>query len=589
EVFPTSELNDIPKIYKKIALKGGVWESDQINYEDDKIGGIYEVRAFQSKPGTTVVIFQDVSEKKKMLDEEKKYFDDLAFLSTCAFDLVALSREDNIYEYIGNKALQVVNNSICCLSSYNEETGVFTIQDILGIDEYDENIRRLLKTDPKGYQIKIPDELKENITSNETVKIDLRIFDFITSIVPKENAEDFIEKMNIKNIYTLPFIQKGRLYGLLVVMMRDGLELNNVNLLQALVNQTSVALLRRYAEIELLESEERYRNLVETMNDGLGMDDPESIFTYINPKLCEMLGYKDEEMIGHKVTEFLDDDNKQIYFEQSEKLHSQDQSPYELYWTTKSHKNLATLVSPKAIFDASGEFKGSFAVITDISERKRNDEKLKEQQAELQKQRDELESFASTIAHDLRGKMQVISLYNTMAEHEYSDKITESIEEMSSFIEDLLLLAKKGEILGEISEVDLNNLLKPILEKIKSLDPEINIENKKLPKIAGDKVKLKQVFENLLMNVIKHAEASTIKIYAEEDKNHNVIVVEDNGKGISESKKSEIIESWSTKRYSSFGMLIILRIVQAHKGDLLIESEEGKGTKITIYLPKKFI
>ena len=587
QVFPTSEKNDIPRIYAKIALKGGVWESEQVNYRDDQIQGIFEVRAFQTKPGTMVAIFQDISEKKKILNEEKRYIDDLTFLSKWAMDLVALSRKDNIYEYIGNRVMQIIENSICCLASYNEDTDIFTIQSIEGLDDLNENVRLVLNADPKGYVIKIPNKLKNEITSNETVRIETGITELINGFVPDEIASNFVKTMNIKNVYSLPFIQKGKLFGLLIVMMRNGLQLSNTSLIQAFVNQTSVALLRRNAENELLESEERYRILVETMNDGLGMDDIDGIFTYVNPKLCEMLGYKSDEMVGHSVTDFLDDENKEIYQEQSKKPVDLHQSPYELYWLTKSRMRLPTLVSPKVVYDANGKFKGSFAVITDISERMRNDEKLKEQQIELQKQRDELESFASTIAHDLRGKMQVISLYNTMTEHEYSDKITESIEEMSSFIEDLLLLAKKGEILGEIAEVNPNILLKPILEKIKSLDTEITIDYIKLPMIVGDKVKLKQVFENLLMNVVKHAEATKIKIYSEDEKNYNLIIVEDNGKGIPESKKTEIIDSWSTKRYSSFGMLIILRIVQAHQGDLIIESEEGKGTKITIYLPKK--
>jgi len=587
KVFPAGEKHNIPKIYKKIALKGGVWESEQADYKDEQIDGIFEVRAFQTKPGTMVAIFQDVSEKKRIIDEEKRYFDNLSFLSECAMDLVALSRDENIYEYIGNKVMEIIENSICCLASYNEETDKFTIRSIKGLDEFNENIRNVLNADPEGYAVKIPEKLKKEITSNETVRIESGITELINGFVPDDIISNFIKTMNIKNVYSLPLIQKGKLFGILIVMMRDGQILTNTSLIQAFINQTSVALLRRNAENELLDSEERYRILVETMNDGLGVEDIDGIFTYVNPKLCEMLGYKAEEMIGQPVIDFLDEDNKLIYQEQSRKIINLAQSPYELNWLTESHNKLPTLVSPKMIYDTNGNYKGSFAVITDISERIRNDEKLKDQQIELQKQRDELESFASTIAHDLRGKMQVISLYNTMTDHEYSDKITESIEEMSSFIEDLLLLAKKGEILGETSDVDLNTLLKPIIEKVRSLDPEIVIDTQKLPRIIGDKIKLKQVFENLLMNIIKHAEAKLIKIFTEEDKNYNVIVVEDNGKGIPESKKTEIIESWSTKRYSSFGMLIILKIIQAHQGDLIIESEEGKGTKITIYLPKK--
>jgi len=202
---------------------------------------------------------------------------------------------------------------------------------------------------------------------------------------------------------------------------------------------------------------------------------------------------------------------------------------------------------------------------------------------ELQKQRDELESFASTIAHDLRGKMQIISLYNSMSETEHSHKISESIEEMSDFIEDLLLLAKKGEFLSEKVKVSLGDLINAIKTRISSLKPELEIKIGKLPTIIGDPVKLGQVFENLMMNVVKHAEASKLEIYHEKDRDEFRIIIKDDGKGISNEKKNEIIESWSTKRYSSFGLLIVVKIIQAHNGHITLESEEGKGTEITIH------
>jgi PAS domain S-box-containing protein len=299
-----------------------------------------------------------------------------------------------------------------------------------------------------------------------------------------------------------------------------------------------------------------------------------------------MLGYNEKEMIGHKVSEFLDEENRHLYADQSITRSSGGQESYEISWVRKDKSLIQTIVSPQPIFDIDGNYKGSFAVITDISERIQTEKQMREQQEELFKQRDELESFASTIAHDLRGKMQVISLYNSMTESEFSDKIGESIEEMSAFIEDLLLLAKKGELLGEFKTVNLNTMIKEISEKIKSLEPNLEVEITKLPKINGDPIKLRQVFENLLMNVYKHAEAYKVKIEAKDYKKFYKIIVKDDGKGIPKEKREEIIESWTTMRYTSFGMLIILKIVQAHGGELTLESEEGKGTTVIIKLPK---
>ena len=63
---------------------------------------------------------------------------------------------------------------------------------------------------------------------------------------------------------------------------------------------------RKFAETALRESEERYRMLVETMNDGLLILDTSDRITYINQRMCEMLGYNQEELKGKHLDEFID-------------------------------------------------------------------------------------------------------------------------------------------------------------------------------------------------------------------------------------------------------------------------------------------
>jgi len=126
-----------------------------------------------------------------------------------------------------------------------------------------------------------------------------------------------------------------------------------------------------------------------------------------------------------------------------------------------------------------------------------------------------------------------------------------------------------------------------ILSQVKSLATELKFNIQKLPIVIGDPIKLTQVFENLLMNVVKHSEATQVNISTEENEKMYKIIVNDNGKGITQKKKEEIIQSWTTKKYSSFGMLIIVKIIEAHGGTVTLESEENKGTTIMFTLPKK--
>ncbi len=127
---------------------------------------------------------------------------------------------------------------------------------------------------------------------------------------------------------------------------------------------------RLKAEEALRESEKKFRLLIETMNDGLGaIDNLQRIF-YVNPRICELLGYPEAELIGRLLTDLLDEANQKILYKNLERRRLGDQTPYELVWTRRDGSQFPSIVSPKPLFDAQGKFKGSFAIITDITARR---------------------------------------------------------------------------------------------------------------------------------------------------------------------------------------------------------------------------
>jgi PAS domain S-box-containing protein len=138
------------------------------------------------------------------------------------------------------------------------------------------------------------------------------------------------------------------------------------------------------AEKALKESEARYRELVETMNEGLSIVDENKIRTYANPRLCEILGYDPSEIIGVRATKPLDGRNTAIWEEQFEKRRTGDSGSYEITWTRKDGNKVPTILSPRPLFDGEGRFRGSFSVITDVSDLKRAEQELKQRERELQ-------------------------------------------------------------------------------------------------------------------------------------------------------------------------------------------------------------
>jgi PAS domain S-box-containing protein len=142
---------------------------------------------------------------------------------------------------------------------------------------------------------------------------------------------------------------------------------------------------RKTAEETLRKSEERYRQLVETMNEGLAMADPDYVFTFVNERLCQMLGYQREEMIGHEIMEFVHGDYQVVIQDQIVRRRKGEATSYEIDWRAKDGSRVYTLVSPKGFYDDEGRFIGSLGVLTDITDRKMAEEELRKAHAELEK------------------------------------------------------------------------------------------------------------------------------------------------------------------------------------------------------------
>ena len=140
----------------------------------------------------------------------------------------------------------------------------------------------------------------------------------------------------------------------------------------------------RQSENALRESEERYRLLIETMNEGLGMVDNKGIRTFVNRKFCEMTGYPKEELIGYPAAKlYVEEENQKIFQEQRIKREKGEDNPYEIVITHKDGNKIQVLVSPKPVYDKDGQYVGSIAIFTDITDRKKAEEKLRESEQRL--------------------------------------------------------------------------------------------------------------------------------------------------------------------------------------------------------------
>ena len=166
--------------------------------------------------------------------------------------------------------------------------------------------------------------------------------------------------------FQAPFLTKGGdiWYGLLSATI---IELNRVEHILLVTKDITD---RKLAEDALRQSEEKYRMLIETANEGLWAIDGQYRTTFVNQRMASMLGYSIEEMLGRKIDSFIFEDDLSDHNAKMNLRTQGEGAEYERCFRRKDGGKLWTIVSATALNDSEGKHAGSFAMLTDITERK---------------------------------------------------------------------------------------------------------------------------------------------------------------------------------------------------------------------------
>ena len=203
------------------------------------------------------------------------------------------------------------------------------------------------------------------------------------------------------------------------------------------------------------------------------------------------------------------------------------------------------------------------------------------------------------ISHELRTPITKAKLrMEFMPESDEKDQLKEDINEIDLLISDLLEAERlNNDHSALVSErVLLANFVRSIAESFKSNNGEIEIE---IPindlEFDIDKLRIRLLITNLLNNAVRHGKGNLVNVGVSFSGDRGIIEVKDNGEGISEEHITQITEpfyradSARQRNTGGFGLgLYLCRLIaQAHGGEMIIVSQEGQGTQITVNLPRK--
>ena len=228
---------------------------------------------------------------------------------------------------------------------------------------------------------------------------------------------------------------------------------------------------------------------------------------------------------------------------------------------------------------------------------KENEQLLKD----LMKSNNELNDFAHIVSHDLKSPLRSMNaLLNWMKEDfgelidvnkdNHLDLMIKKVDRMDHLINGILKYASIDNVKNSANQIDLNILIKDILETIYVPDNiKIDIQNN-MPIIKGDKFRLQQLFQNLLSNAIKYCnkEKGLVTLKHKEKKDFWYFEVSDNGIGIDEKYYKKIFQIFQVleenENSTGVGLSIVKKIVDFYNGEIWLESKKNRGTvfKFTI-------
>lgn len=393
----------------------------------------------------------------------------------------------------------------------------------------------------------------------------------------------------------LNYAKSGKSYW--IKMNFQPIKNRNGELVQYFAIQDDITDQKKTQEI-LTRREEKYRSIISNINLGLLEVDLDERILLVNQSLCDIFGYEESELIGKKTSDLFLEKEVMELIEEKQRLRSNKISDaYEIQIRNKQGERKFLLISGAPLFNDNGTQIGSIGIHLDITDRKEQEEKMKELLVTLQQVNQELNDFAYIVSHDLKAPLRAIGSLATWLEADYSDKLdlegqetlkllVQRTQRMHNLIEGILNYSRLGRTIENLTIVKTNEL---VLKIIDILSPPNSIQIKvvnNLPNVVYEEVKLQQVFQNLISNAIKFMDKpqGIIEIEAIDNKGFVEFFIKDNGPGIESAYFEKIFQIFQTLKArdefesTGIGLTIVKKIVENFGGTVSVTSQIGKGS-----------
>jgi two-component system cell cycle sensor histidine kinase/response regulator CckA len=465
-------------------------------------------------------------------------------------------------------------------------------------------------SDLKGYQI--PLSKKDNIIARTArEKRSVLIKDVEKIFLNPQNP--LLLRLKPKAFVLVPMTVRGRLIGIMLgdnQNDRDFVTEIDKNFLTSFANQIAMALENANLYRKLEDSERKYREIVENVNEGIWILDGNGTIRFANCHLGEMLGY--EDLVDHSVYSLVNEKGKKILLKVLMKNMRGRTAKEEVVLRGKSGDPVSVLISSVPIM-TEDQYSGCLAMLADLTEKKLIESRL------LQAQKlESIGTMAGGIAHDfnniLTGIVGYINLLKLKTRKDsdigrYADIIERSSLRAADLVTKLLAFSRDSQPGRSLASV-VNEIVQETLEFMKSSLPE-NIETgfslqEDLPLIKCDPTQVQQAILNICLNaldampdggrlLVTTSEVGYKEVCARcpdfiaHPGRYVCISISDTGIGIEPEVRDRIFDPFFTTKEvgkgSGLGLAMVYGIVKSSEGCIHVESEDGQGTTFELFFP----